>query len=98
MIVRPRMTKPQNVKKCARPGTDHFSSLRWPKTSAASARSRAGAVLRPGAAAPERISRDSHQTRRPATANASTVISRPRTSRTVTDSSRTHEDAHRTDE
>ena len=33
MIVRPRMMKPQNVKKWARPGPFHFSSLAWPKTS-----------------------------------------------------------------
>ena len=29
----PRITKAQNTKKCAAPGTVHVSSLRWPKTS-----------------------------------------------------------------
>ena len=29
----PRMTKAQKTKKCAKPGTLHFSSLRWPNTS-----------------------------------------------------------------
>ena len=28
-----KITKAQNVKKCASPGTDHRSSLRWPNTS-----------------------------------------------------------------
>ena len=39
-IVRPRMMKPQNVKKWARPGTVHFNSLRWPATSTSSASTR----------------------------------------------------------
>ena len=42
MIVSASTRKPQNVRKCATPGTDHFSSLRCPKTSPTSARSRAG--------------------------------------------------------
>jgi hypothetical protein len=56
------MVKPQNVTKWAAPGTDHLSSLRWPSTSAASARaSRAGCALtasiRSGAAWPVVTSR-----------------------------------------
>jgi len=45
-----------------------------------------------------RTSRDSHHTRRPAIANAATVNSNPRTSRTVNGPSSTHEDAYSTDE
>ena len=42
-MVRNRMMKPQNVRKCAVPGTDHFSSLRCPSTSVTSVpASRAG--------------------------------------------------------
>ncbi len=40
-IVAPRITNPQNTAKCAAPGTLHFSSLRCPKTSVATAQ-RAG--------------------------------------------------------
>ena len=35
MIVSSRMMKPQNVRKWAMPGTDHWSSLRCPNTSVA---------------------------------------------------------------
>ena len=35
MIVSSSTMKPQNVSACATPGTDHFSSLRCPITSAA---------------------------------------------------------------
>ena len=91
--------KPQKVRKWATPGTDHFSSFRWPSTSASSARSRDGTpAIRPGAGCPVRTSRDSHHTRRPAIANAATVNSNPRTSRTVNGPSSTHEDAHSTGE
>ena len=58
---------------------------------------RRDASSRPGAGWPVRISRDSHHTRRPATASAATVNSNPRTSRTVTDPP-PHEDANFTDE
>jgi len=37
MIVRSKMVKPHIVKKWARPGTVHLSSLRWPATSVTSA-------------------------------------------------------------
>jgi hypothetical protein len=46
MMVRTRMMNPQNVRKWATPGTDHFSSLRCPKTSlACTSASRAGCSL-----------------------------------------------------
>src|SRR5919108_117024 len=41
-----RMTKPQKVKKCARPGIGRLSSLRWPKTSTSSAHTRPQAPSR----------------------------------------------------
>ena len=37
MMVNNRMVKPQKVKAWASPGTVHWSSLRWPPTSASSA-------------------------------------------------------------
>ena len=39
-IVRPRTRKPQKANTCARPGTVHLSSFRWPRTSVASASTR----------------------------------------------------------
>ena len=45
MIVRSKMVKPQNVRKCAMPGTVHWSSLRWPRTSVASVSASAARVL-----------------------------------------------------
>ena len=79
------MTKPQNVKKCARPGTDHLSSRVWPSTSSASLTTRPAAFLpRPGAAVPERISRTSQKIRRPAIAAVTAVISRVRMMRSAT--------------
>ena len=36
MIVSSKIVKPQNVRKCAVPGTVHFSSLRCPRTSVVS--------------------------------------------------------------
>ena len=62
MRVRIRMMKPQNVRKCAVPGTDHCNSLRCPSTSVTSVpASRAGcsltAWIRSGAGWPVRPSR-----------------------------------------
>ena len=84
MIVKIKMMKPQNVTKCAAPGTVHFSSFRWPNTSSAwTSTSRPTcertASTRSGAGCPARPSRPSHHRRRPAIAAAATVISRPRT-------------------
>ena len=61
MMVSSRMVKPHMVKKWARPGTVHCSSLRWPATSVTSA-SALGRMLprvRLGAGFPERMSLDS---------------------------------------
>ena len=82
MIVSSRTMKPQNVAACAAPGTDHFSSFRWPITSVSwVSASPAGCDLayatRSGAGWPENASRPSHHTRRPATANAITVSPSP---------------------
>ena len=82
MIVSSRTMKPQNVAACAAPGTDHFSSFRWPITSVSwVSASPAGCDLayatRSGAGCPENASRPSHHTRRPATANAITVRPNP---------------------
>jgi len=89
MIVSSKMVKPQNVRKCATPGTVHFSSLRCPSTSVASTpASRPGcsrtAATRSGAGCPLNASRFSHQNRRPATASATTVSARPTVIRKTT--------------
>ena len=81
--------KPQNVAACAAPGTVHFSSFRCPITSVSCvSASRPGWDLayasRSGAGWPEKASRFSHHTRRPATANATTVSPRPMIIRTTT--------------
>ena len=82
MIVSTSTMKPQKVAACAIPGTVHFSSLRCPTTSVSCASasvpgcSRAYASLS-GAGCPEKASRLSHHTRRPAIANAATVSTRP---------------------
>ena len=50
--------KAQKVKKCATPGTDHCSSLRWPNTSRSWSLARVPMPSRrPGAGWPEPISR-----------------------------------------
>ncbi len=82
MIVRIRMMKPQNVAKCAIPGTVHFSSFRCPNTSTTWDRtSPAGfsrtIASRSGAGWPLAASRYSHHSRRPASANATAVRARP---------------------
>ena len=92
MMVSSRTMKPQNVAACAAPGTVHFSSLRCPITSVASTpASRAGCVrtasTRSGAGCPVRPTRASHHSRRPASANAATVSTRPTTIRTTTKTS-----------
>ncbi len=56
------MTKAQNTKKCAAPGTDHFSSFFWPKTSttwrlAAAPMRRVTPATRSGAGCPMVIAR-----------------------------------------
>ena len=89
MMVSSRTMKPQKVNAWARPGTVHFSSLRWPITSAASTpASRPGcertAAIRSGAGCPARPTRASHHNRRPASANAATVKTRPTTIRRTT--------------
>ena len=82
------MTKPQNVKKCASPGTDHLSSRRWPSTSPASLATRVPPGRpRSGAAAPEEIRLTSQRTRRPAITTVATVISRVRVMRRATTTS-----------
>src|SRR5262249_20723974 len=84
-IVAPRITNPQNTAKCATPGTLHFNSLRCPSTSATTAHARVPtSLVRPGSTGcPARANRYSVSTRRPASANASRVIARPTTSRTI---------------
>ena len=89
MIVSSSTMKPQNVAACAAPGTDHFSSLRCPTTSAAwTSASRPGCArteaTRSGAGCPVRASRFSHHNRRPATANAIAVRARPTVIRKTT--------------
>ncbi len=89
MIVSSKIVKPQNVRKCAVPGTVHFSSLRCPSTSVVSTpRSVPGCArtvaTRSGAGCPLNASRLSHHPRRPAIASASTVSSSPTVIRTTT--------------
>ena len=76
MMVRPRTMKPQNVRKCATPGTVQVSRLRWPNTSTSCARSRAPRPsVRPGAGRPLRIRRLSQDDAgAPTTASAMIVI------------------------
>ena len=75
MIVSSRMVKPHMVKKWARPGTVHCSSLRWPATSttSASALRLMGPRVREGSGFPERMSRDSQWNRRAAMPKPITV-------------------------
>ena len=92
MMVSSKTMNPQNVAACAAPGTVHLSSLRWPITSVAcTSASRAGcertAAIRSGAGCPARPTRTSHHCRRPASANATTVSTRPTTIRTTTKTS-----------
>ena len=94
MIVSSKNVKPQNVSACATPGTVHFSSLRCPTTSVVStAASRPGcsrtAATRSGAGCPLNASRFSHHSRRPATANATTVSTKPTVIRKTTRTSST---------
>ena len=89
MMVSSSTMKPQNVAACAAPGTDHWNSLRCPITSVACvSRSRPrwarAASIRSGAGCPLSASRFSHQSRRPATANATAVSPRPTTIRRTT--------------
>ena len=89
MIVSSSTVKPQNVSACAAPGTVHFSSLRCPITSVVSvSTSRPGcsrtAATRSGAGCPLNASRFSHHIRRPATASATTVSTRPTVIRRTT--------------
>src|SRR5947209_3511429 len=78
MIVMNRITKPQKVKKWARPGMGRLSSLRWPKTSTSSAHRRGLRSLnRSGAGLPTATRRPSHHTRRPASAMATAVNAKP---------------------
>ena len=89
MIVSSKTMKPQKVRACAAPGTVHFSSLRCPITSTASvSTSRPGcsraAAIRSGAGCPLNASRFSHHSRRPATASATTVRTRPTVIRKTT--------------
>ncbi len=65
------------VKKCARPGIDHFSSRRWPKTSATWVQIRVPrSSVRPVAGCPDNVSLASQATRR--TANTATIAVMPR--------------------
>ena len=89
MIVSSSTMKPQNVAACAAPGTLHFSSFRCPMTSvscvpASPPGCRLAYSSRSGAGCPENASRFSHHTRRPATASATAVSTRPTTIRRTT--------------
>ena len=67
------------VKKCARPGIDHFSSRRWPNTSAICVQIRVPmSSVRPLTGWPDSVSLNSHRTRR--TANKATIAVKPRPS------------------
>jgi hypothetical protein len=82
MIVSSKTMKPQKVAAWAAPGTDHFSSFRCPMTSVSCVRTSPGTCSlayssRSGAGCPDRASRLSHHSRRPATASAATVSARP---------------------
>ena len=76
------MTKAQKTKKCAAPGTDHFSSLRWAKTSTTWLLIAAPSRLvtfstRSGAGWPLVMSRNRKNTRRPATGSATASMTSP---------------------
>ena len=80
MMVSSRMVKPHMVKKWARPGTVHCSSLRWPATSVASA-SALGTMLprvRSGSFFPERMSLLSQWKRNPAIPKPTRVTPTPK--------------------
>ncbi len=69
------------VKKCAKPGTDHFSSLRCPNTSETCAQIRApSSSVRPLTGWPESVSLTSHRTRRTANRAMIAVMPKPTTS------------------
>src|SRR6202012_3470605 len=75
------MKKPHMVKKCARPGMDHLSRRRCPKTSETSAQTRwPGSSVCPGAGLPDVISLNNHRTRRAANAATTSVMPMPTTS------------------
>src|SRR5664280_207983 len=81
-IVSVSTRKPQNAKTCATPGTVHFSSLRWPSTSNASACTRLGASSNlPTAGLPERANRIRNHSRLPAKNRIKTVIATPTAAR-----------------
>src|ERR1035437_7768098 len=81
-IVSVSTRKPQNANTCATPGTVHFSSLRWPSTSNASAWTRLGASSNlPTAGLPEPANRNRNDRRLPAKNRIRTVIATPTTAR-----------------
>ncbi len=81
--VMPRMMNPQKAKTCATPGTVHFSNLRWPSTSVASASTRLGASeVRPTACLPARPRLTRNQPRLSAKASRMTVMAMPTMART----------------
>ena len=68
------------VKKCAKPGSDHFSSLRCPNTSEICAQIRApSSSVRPLTGWPDMISLNSQKTRRAANNPTIAVMLRPST-------------------
>ena len=72
------MKKPHMVKKCASPGMDHFSSLRWPNTSVICVHTRVPmSSVRPVTGWPDMISLNSHSTRRAANSATIAVPLRP---------------------
>ena len=76
------MRNAQNTKKCAAPGTDHLSSLRWAKTSTtwvliASPSRWVTFSTRSGAGWPLVMSRNRNNTRRPATGSATASMTSP---------------------
>ena len=75
--------KPHMVKKCAKPGMDHFSSLRWPSTSEICVHTRVPmSSVRPLTCWPESVSLTSQPTRRRANKPTIAVMPRPTTSLT----------------
>ena len=69
------------VRKCATPGTDHFSSLRWPNTSMICVQIRVPtSSVRPVTGWPESVSLASHSTRRTASKAMIAVMPKPTTS------------------
>src|ERR1035437_5489933 len=81
-IVSVSTRKPQNANTCATPGTVHFSSLRWPSTSNASACTRFGASSNlPTAGLPERANWNRNDRRVPAKDRITRVIATPTTAR-----------------